>query len=185
MADEMKRPGRWADHDDSIFRFEERVALPQDAPDSFEEVQHFDQIWLWAIMGIQLLIVMIPLILTGQEWWSIIVAFLAVVLGMALLGSLSLRTRMDEEGVHFKMKLFHWRERTIPWDEIEQIHVREYSPVREYGGWGIKYGRSGWAYNVRGSHGIQILKKNGKRILIGTQRPEEVADYLADKPLLV
>lgn len=185
MANEMKRQTKLVDYDDSVFSSTERVALPPDDAEYFVEEQRFDQIWLWAIMGIQLLIVMIPLILTGQDWWSIIIAFLAIVLGMALLGSLSLRTRMDEEGVHFKMKLFHWRERTIPWDDIEQIHVREYSPVSEYGGWGMKYGRSGWAYNVRGNHGIQILKKNGKRILIGTQRPEEVAEYLDGKPLLV
>ena len=185
MADEMKRPVKLTEYDDSIFRSNERVALPPDDVAYFTEEQHFDQIWLWAILGIELLVVMIPLILTGQAWWSSIIAFLAIALSMALLGSLSLRTRIDEEGIHFKMKLFHWRERTIPWDDIEQIHVRKYSPLKEYGGWGMRYGRQGWAYNVRGNYGIQILKKNGKRILIGTQRPEEVGEYLAGKPLLV
>lgn len=189
MASDQKRSseGGQYQYDDSIFKPDSmsRVALPSDEGPIFTEEQNFDQIWVWAILGIQLLIVMIPLILTGQEWWTIAIAFLAMVLSMVLLGTLKMNTWMDEEGVHYKMKLFHWSVRTIPWDEIDQIHVREYSPIMEYGGWGIKYGKSGWAYNVRGNHGIQILKKDGKRILLGTQRPEEAAAYLAAQQLLV
>ncbi len=172
---------------DSIFEPDMfgRVALPGDRVTDFAEEQQFDQIWLWALMGIQLFIIMVPLVLTGQSWWSMVIAFLAMVSTMVLLGSLKFNTWMDDEGVHYKMKLFHWRIRTIPWDDIDQIEVREYSPVQEYGGWGVKYGKSGWAYNVRGNHGIQILKKDGKRILLGTQKPEEAADFLASKQLLV
>lgn len=174
-------------YEDSILRSDglNRVDLPTDNEVVFAEEQQFDQIWLWAIMGIQLLVIMVPLVLTGQSWWSMVIVFLAMILSMAMLGSLKLNTWMDDEGVHYKMKLFHWRVRTIPWDEIDQIQVREYAPVQEYGGWGIKYGKSGWAYNVRGKHGIQIHKKDGKRILLGTQKPEEAADYLASKQLLV
>lgn len=172
---------------DSVFMPDpaNRVVLPGEDVTDFAEEQHFDQIWLWAIMGIQLLVVMIPLVLTGQSWWSMVIVFLAMILSMVMLGSLKLNTWMDAEGVHYKMKLFHWRTRTIPWDEIDHIQVRDYSPIKEYGGWGIKYGQSGWAYNVRGNHGIQILKKDGKRILLGTQKPEEAMDFLASKQLLV
>jgi hypothetical protein len=104
---------------------------------------------------------------------------------MAILGALNLYTRIDAEGVHFRMKPFHLREQTIAWEEIDQIHVRKYSPIMEYGGWGIRYGRNGKAFNVRGDYGIQIVKKNGKRVLIGTQRPDEVARHLSTHPLLV
>ncbi len=174
-------------YDDAVFKPSpiDRVSLPNDEVQEFAEVQNFDQIWLWVIMGIQLFIIMVPLILTGQSWWSIAIALVAVVLSMALLGSLRLNTWMDAEGIHYKMKLFHWKVRTIPWDEIDQIYVREYSPVKEYGGWGIKYGKGGWAVNVRGNQGIQIKKKDGKRTLIGTQKPDEAAAYLASRQLLV
>ena len=56
--------------------------------------------------------------------------------------------------------------------EIENVYPREYSPVAEYGGWGIRYGKSGSAYNMRGNRGIQLELKNGKEFLIGTQQPE-------------
>jgi hypothetical protein len=174
-------------YDESIFRPrpDTRMQLPGDEELVFAEEQQFDQIWLWAVMGIELLIVMIPLIITGQPWWSWIVAASAIMLTMALLGSMKLKTRIDSEGVHFMMKVFHWKERTILWDDIDQIYVRKYSAISEYGGWGIKYGRSGKAFNVRGNHGIQIVKKDGKKILLGTQRPEDAAHHLNQHPLLV
>lgn len=162
-----------------------RVELPSDEKPVFAEEQNFDQIWLWAIMGIQMVVVMIPLLLSGQSWGTIATAFLAVMLGMVLLGALKLNTWMDADGVHYKMKVFHWKVQTIPWEEIDQIHVRKYSPIKEYGGWGIKYGSGGKAFNVRGDYGIQIVKKDGKRILIGTQKPEEAGQFLIDQPLLV
>ena len=104
---------------------------------------------------------------------------------MALLSSLKLYTRIDAMGVHFRMKPFHFKEQTIPWEDIDQIHVRKYSPILEYGGWGMRYGRNGKAFNVRGNYGIQIVKKNGKKVLIGTQRPEDAARQLSVHPLLV
>ena len=173
--------------DDAIWRPdpEHRMALPKDDLEDFSEDQRFDQIWIWALLGVQLLIIMVLLVATSQTWWSMMIIFLAMVLTMVLIGSLKLTTWIDDEGVHFKMNLFHRRVRTIPWEEIDQIHVREYSPLKEYGGWGIRYGNKGWAYNVKGKHGLQILKTDGKRILIGTQNPEEVSEYLASKPLLV
>jgi hypothetical protein len=105
---------------------------------------------------------------------------------MAMLGSLKLYTRIDSEGVHFRMTPFHFREKVIYWDEIDQIHVRQYSPIKEYGGWGIRMGgKNGNAFNVRGNYGIQLVRKNGKKILLGTQRPQEAARHLAAHPLLV
>lgn len=173
--------------DESIFkpRTNSRVRLPADEDLVYEEEQPFDQIWLWAAMGIELFLIMIPLILTGQPWWTILLGIGAMVMTMAMLGSLKLYTRIDMEGVHFRMKPFHWKERIIRWEEIDQIYVRKYSPIKEYGGWGIRYGRKGTAFSVKGNYGIQIVKKNGKKILLGTQRPEEVSQHLNQHPLLV
>ncbi len=173
--------------DESIFKpgTNSRVRLPNDEEVVYEEEQPFDQLWLWGILGFELIAVMIPLILTGQSWWSIVLMAGAMVMTMALLGSLKLYTRIDNSGIHFRMKPFHWKERMIAWDEIDQVHVRKYSPILEYGGWGIRYGRNGKAFNVRGNYGIQIIKKDGKKILLGTQKPDEVGDHLSQHPLLV
>lgn len=173
--------------DETIFKPKPdlRMPLPTSVDTEYSEEQAFDHVWLWALMGIELLVIMIPLILTGQAIWTIAVAMGVMVMTMALLGSLRLRTRIDQHGVHFQMRVFHWKEQTIPWADIDQIYVRQYSPVAEYGGWGMKGVGKNRAYNVRGNYGIQIVKKDGRRILIGTQRPDEAALHLSEHPLLV
>ena len=56
--------------------------------------------------------------------------------------------------------------------------MRTYNPIREYGGWGIRYGLKSKAYNVHGNHGVQLELLNRKRLLIGSQRSEEFANAL-------
>ena len=45
----------------------------------------------------------------------------------------------------------------------------------DYGGWGIRRGRRGWAYNVSGNRGVLLQLENEKTLLIGSQRPDELA----------
>ena len=37
------------------------------------------------------------------------------------------------------------------------------------------------AYNVKGKMGLQLVLKNGKKILIGTQKTEELKQILAER----
>ena len=55
---------------------------------------------------------------------------------------------------------------------IDRYEIRKYKPTMEYGGYGIKQGKKGIgkAYNVSGKIGIQLYLKDGKKVLIGTQR---------------
>ena len=62
--------------------------------------------------------------------------------------------------------------------EIENAEVREYSAMREFGGWGIRTGRSGKCYSAYGTQGVQLWLEGDKRILIGTQRVDELATAL-------
>ena len=47
-------------------------------------------------------------------------------------------------------------------------------PISEYLGWGIRAGSNGKAYNVKGNIGLQLVLKNDKRVLFGTQQPNEL-----------
>ena len=64
--------------------------------------------------------------------------------------------------------------RKIAFKELKGYKVRAYRPILEYGGWGIRFGLKGKAYNVSGNRGVQLELTNGKRLLIGSQRPEEL-----------
>jgi hypothetical protein len=173
--------------DDTIFKTDstKMMKLPGESGEVFEELQVFNQVWIWAFMGAETLLVLLPLVLAKVAFPALAIAALVMLLTMVLISSIKLRTRIDDEGVHFRMNVFQWKERTIPWPEIDRIYVRQYSPLKEYGGWGIRKGKNGWAYTLSGKYGIQIGKKDGKEIMIGTRQPESAKEYLSGHPLLV
>ncbi len=155
----------------------------------FREVQRFDQWWLW-------LLVLIP---TSMVWYGAIqqlifgkafgenpasdtgVSVLLVLFGILLpifMYSLKLITEVRKDGLYVRFYPFHFSYRRYPYKSMNSYKVRSYSPLKEYGGWGIRYGRKGMAYNVSGDRGVQLELKNGKSLLIGSQRPEELERYM-------
>ncbi|RKY75857.1 hypothetical protein DRQ07_11235 [candidate division KSB1 bacterium] len=86
---------------------------------------------------------------------------------------LCLVTEVRDDGIYIKFVTINKDFIRIGFDEIDTCEIRKYRPIVEYGGWGVKYGSGGKAYNVSGNMGLQFKLKNGKSVLIGTQRPEE------------
>ena len=70
----------------------------------------------------------------------------------------------------------------IPFNKIRSYKIRKYRPILEYGGWGIRFNRTGKAYTVSGKIGLQIELSNGKEILIGTENPEKLLHSLNKLP---
>ena len=101
----------------------------------------------------------------------IIIAFVAL-----LFVFLKLKTRIDEIGIHYKFHPFHLTFKTITWETIANCNIRNYNAITEYGGWGMKFSffKKGKSFTTKGDVGLQIELKNGKRILIGTQKKEEL-----------
>jgi len=66
--------------------------------------------------------------------------------------------------------------RVIPLIDIKQFEAQQYSPIKEYGGWGARYaGKDKLAYNVSCNHGVELELHNGQKIMIGSQKPQELA----------
>lgn len=162
----------------------------------FHEQQQFRQRWLWLLFAL----VSIPLVgLLGFTAWQQIVvgrpmgnrplsdaALLAIFVGVVLLhgGVIALFwfARLDvtvtETELLIRFFPFHLTARHIPLSEIVDARKRHYSALGEYGGWGIRLGFSGWAYNVSGDEGVQLVLRDGRRILVGSQRSDELEEAL-------
>jgi hypothetical protein len=69
--------------------------------------------------------------------------------------------------------------RTIAPAQIARWEARTYRPIRDYGGWGVRFGPRGRAYNVSGNRGVEITLANGKRVLVGSQRADDLAAAIA------
>lgn len=101
--------------------------------------------------------------------WLVLVLLVFVNVGLFYLyawGRLVTEIRADGIAVRF---IPLTRAHFFAWDEIATAEARHYHPIREYGGWGIRGLGKNKAYNVSGSEGLQLVFKNEKRLLIGSQ----------------
>lgn len=60
----------------------------------------------------------------------------------------------------------------IPVTQIKTATTRTYSPLGEYGGWGIRGLSSRRAYSISGNRGVQLELIDGRIVMIGSDKPE-------------
>lgn len=158
---------------------------------TFYEVQRFRQKWLLAFLyaiSLSIIIVfgygMIKQLVFGHPWGSrpmpdtglVIVGPLMILLGIGiswLFHAMKLVTEVQEDGISINYFPLTWQK--ILFRDIVTCQALTYNPILDYGGWGIRYGWKKKAYNVSGNRGVQLELANGKRLMIGSQRPEELA----------
>ena len=140
----------------------------------FEENQKFTQWWLWVIL------LSFPIISFGPfDENTININYVLIGFFIPFLFYLfELRLKVSAEGLHYQFFPFHLKSHIIKLEDIEKFKAMEYSPLKEYGGWGIKYGFKGKAYNVSGNKGVKIFLNNGTNIMFGSQKNSELAKAL-------
>lgn len=88
---------------------------------------------------------------------------------------LSVKLTTEVTAASLRCRYFPFARKEIEPAEITHVYIRSYRPVRDYGGWGVRWTPwSGWAYNMNGNRGVQLELAGGKRVLIGSERPEEL-----------
>ena len=116
----------------------------------------------------------------GPDWVVWLIFILIGVCLPAFIMSLRLEVEVLEDCL--RVRFFPLRTRRILFGEIRSCAVRTYRPLREYGGWGIKYGRTfGWSYTLSGDRGVQLELEGGKRLLVGSHRADELAKAVEEK----
>lgn len=154
------------------------------ASTSFHEEQRFRQLWVWMlVLGIAAIQwwSWIQQILLGQPFgdnpgpdWMVWLIWVLFGIGLPLFFVyLRLVTEVRADGVW--LRYVPLTKRMIPFAEIERCEAVDYKPLRQYGGWGVRGLGSNRAYNVSGSQGVRLHLRNGAVVVIGSQRPQELA----------
>ena len=155
----------------------------------FVEEQRFNQWWLYLLLAIPLISLVLPFIFNSDDYVNgdketltgITISLVTMVIVTMLILSIRLRTKIDENGIYYQFYPINFNEKFIAWRDISKCFIRKYNPLTEYGGWGYRSGigrRKGKALNIRGNQGIQLELKNGKKLLLGTQKDSEVEKIL-------
>ncbi|KQC14572.1 MAG: hypothetical protein APR63_13935 [Desulfuromonas sp. SDB] len=158
----------------------------------FEEKQRFTQIWLWALV----------LFIAGLSWWFFIGQIIfgvpqgnnpapdyLVIIIFVVFGILyplffifcHLHVYIDDKYLKLRYFPLHLSYRSIELDKIINYQNIKYNPIIDCGGWGIKYGKYGITYNVKGNKAIFLVLKSGKKILIGSQKADQFYSCLSGK----
>lgn len=156
----------------------------------FREVQHFRQSWLIVLLAAMVLTFVYGTfrqLVKGEPWGGRPMPDLALVLVTAgvcalafWLWNLHLATEVRDNELWMQFKLL-WPPKSIPFSKIVRAEAVTYRPILDYGGWGVRFGRKGRAYNVSGNRGVQLELADGKGLLVGSQKPEELVSALKER----
>ena len=103
----------------------------------------------------------------------------ALALVFFIFRALTWSTTVSDAGV--RVKGLAVIDRRIAFADILSVEARRCKPLLEYGGWGFRIGPAGKAYDMRGDEGVQLVLKNGGRVLIGSGRARELAEAIAGR----
>lgn len=154
----------------------------------FTERQRFNQWWLWIILfGINGLFLfgIIVLFLNGQLFSdntganiSLLFPFIFTLLLALLFLIFRLDTRITKEKIYVRFYPLQLKYKEYKWSEISKCTIRHYSPIGEYGGWGLRGFGENKAINIPGNQGLQLDFVNNKKLLIGTNKTKELTEAL-------
>ena len=160
-----------------------------------EEQRLLDSPKKWIFVVVFVLVIgilgygMIKQLVFGRPWGNhpmsnsgLLLTFSVVVLFLDGIVFLQTRTKLivyiDKEGIHYRFPVFVRKERLIKKEQIAGYDVREYHPLKEHGGWGLRKSAiyrmadKGITYKITGNVGLKLYLTDGRRLLLGTLRPE-------------
>ncbi len=141
----------------------------------YYEVQKLDSIWPLLVLAVTLVINwLLYFYLRYDDLIVFYCSMATTILMCSFLLSMRLYTRIDENGVHYRFFPFQFKWHTIRHKDIKEHNIRKISPWSEYGGYGVRNGKSGKAYIIAGNDGLQLTLQNGNSILIGTNQPDKI-----------
>lgn len=158
----------------------------------FKEIQRLKRWWVWfalaAFNGLFIYAIMqqiclgIPFGTKPAPDFVLIIVEVFFLLLLFFVVQIKLKTRITDTGIYYRYFPFQFKETLIEWHELSDAYVRSYDSLYEYGGWGIRTGsaKTGKAINTSASsnRGLQLQFNDGKLLLIGTTRPDEIGEII-------
>ena len=149
----------------------------------FQETQYSSGGYILAIILSVLFIAAIVFLLRIKNTWSGIVTGLIVLVGLFMISiatTLRLKTFYYNNRIDYQfVSILSAPYEQISMDTVIWAGVVTYDP-QDYGGWGTKHSDKGsaLAYSTDGNKGLLLRFKNGKKLLLGTHKPDSL-DVLA------
>ncbi len=131
------------------------------------------------------LAVIIPLLMvviavfawTEVPWLSILIAIVGIALALVYGG---FRTSVTRDRITVRMGMLGLRLLNLKTANIISVDVLEFSPLRDFGGYGIRFNKEMKAYFLKGNRGVKLTTTSGKKYLIGSDHAERLATVIGE-----
>ena len=154
-----------------------------------EEQQRFESPWIWVpVIGFAVIFCFFIVrsaignfsgLTPNPLFGSILVGSLCIpLLIIILLWKSSFTVGVYSNEIRFRLKPFHFSDQLIPISKIKEVEVISFRPLRDFGGYGIRYGQGGKAYIVSGGKGVRIKCNDGTTFVLGSQNPQKLAESI-------
>jgi len=174
---ELLRPYR---HYEKVYQAEAAGNLEEEVRELVRSGGHFSYREMQNPAYINILAALLPVVMfiaavfTWQQlpWLSILLALIGA--GFFLIYG-GFRTLVTRDAITLKMGVLGIRLLRIDTSDITSIEVHNFSPLRDFGGYGIRINREMTAYFLQGDRGVKLTKRAAKTYLIGSDHPERLA----------
>lgn len=150
----------------------------------FREEQRFDQPWFYLLVGSMVLreLTRFAAKLRSDEGTRFRDWLRFLLLGVLVPSSL-LRSRLITEAGSGHLRVRFLSPLRLEWEHTPDgridAEVVDYRPLRDYGGWGLRWSPfKGAAVTVSGTRGVKVRTPKGRSVLVGSQHPEALAAAL-------
>jgi hypothetical protein len=106
-------------------------------------------------------------------WWVSLICFAGAIAVLLPYGGL--RVGVSPQRVQVRMGILGIRLLSLSRQDIADAQVHSFSPLRDFGGWGIRANREMKAYFFSGHRGVRLRTREGKQYLVGSDHPERLA----------
>ena len=157
------------------------VAIPSPSA-IYREEQRFGW-WVYALLAVMVALscYFLKIRIDGQDGSASYPHSFGIIVGFALptvlvIGVLRMTTEVTPGRIDVSFGWVPTYRRSFNLGAIRSVEVVTYRPLVDCKGWGIRVGRDGErVLNARGNQGVRVHMSDGTRLLIGSQRPEELA----------
>jgi hypothetical protein len=130
----------------------------------------------WIIIIVMAVVAIVPTAILIQAQAALPLALMLGISGvvLALFGTLTVCVDTESIEIRFGIGLFRRR--------VSRADIKSCRCVRNpwYYGWGVRFVSGGMLYNVSGLSAVELALANGKRLRVGTDEPEKLANALRE-----
>lgn len=156
-----------------------------DAVILFEEVQQFTRAsvrdFIKILMGIVFIALVVSLVLEKgrmTDYSRLLIIFLPLLLVANFILGSKLIMHIRSDGIYVRFPPWQRKFAKYDWENIAEIFAKDYKPMQEFMGWGIRYAPGKIGFIVAGNSCIEIVFKNGNRVIVTTHSKDEVNEIL-------